>query len=82
MHVIKRLEKLKNSLILTTTSAQTERERGAQREIFESEMMHGPCMEMHADIVIHDIMKHTPRGARTHTETHRSRNPPRTTTRL
>lgn len=28
-------------------------------------MMHRPCMEMHADIIIHDIMKHTPTGART-----------------
>ncbi len=45
-------------------------------------MMHRPCMEMHADIVIHDIMKHTPRGAHTHTEAHRCRNSPCTTTRL
>lgn len=45
-------------------------------------MMHRPCMEMHADIIIHDIMKYTPRGARTHTEAHRSRNSPRTTTRV
>lgn len=40
-------------------------QREAQREIFESVMMHRPCMEVHADIVIHDIMKHTPTGSHT-----------------
>lgn len=40
-------------------------QREEQREIFESVMMHRPCMEMHADTVIHDIMIHTPTGART-----------------
>lgn len=35
-----------------------ERETGrkAQRDIFEREMMHKSCMEMHADTPVHDIM--------------------------